>query len=319
MCYSALVRQDLQWLTKRYGAEIAWEIFEELFLRRLDDPDVKLCRALDVFVMRMEDERALKSQTYIEQYRVQQAHAWEQELFEQRTRLTTAQRKLAKKETKEARKNERIATDKIATLSTKLTTLRSDGVDTRDTRIFRMTYAPVIVGEGERRMIRPMRYLCRLPGTPPGFDEKYPGIYNARRDSLNAFWAPLYKRNHGLLVADCFFEKVERHVYERRELMAGERPSFFDLRFDPNSGEPMTIACVWAHWTGEGGPVLDSFAAITDDPPPEVLATGHTRCVIPVKEENVKEWLSPGKVGERRLEEILSERGVPYFEHRIAA
>jgi len=103
----------------------------------------------------------------------------------------------------------------------------------------------------------------------------------------------------------CFFEKVERHVYERRGLAAGERPSFFDLQFDPNSGEPMTIACVWAHWTGEGGPALDSFAAITDDPPPEVLATGHTRCVIPVKEENVTEWLSPGRVGERRLEEIL--------------
>ena len=155
--------------------------------------------------------------------------------------------------------------------------------------------------------------------TPPSFDEKYPGIYNARRDSLNAFWAPLYRRNHGILVADCFFEKVERHVYERRELAAGERPSFFDLRFDPNSHEPMTIACVWAHWTGEGQPALDSFAAITDNPPPEILATGHTRCVIPVKEENVREWLSPGQVGEGRLGEILSERGVPFFEHRIAA
>src|ERR1700722_11999960 len=167
MCYSALVRQDLQWLVKRYGAQIAWEMFEELFRKRLDDRDIKLCRALDVFMMRMEDERALKSQTYIERYRVQQAHAWEQELFQQRTRLTTAQRKLAKKETKKARKSERIATDKIATLTAKLATLRSDAVDAPDMRIFRMTYAPVIVGEGERRVIRPMRYLCRLPGTPP--------------------------------------------------------------------------------------------------------------------------------------------------------
>jgi putative SOS response-associated peptidase YedK len=319
MCYSALVRQDLQWLVKRYGAEIAWEMFEELFRKRLDDPGIKLCRALDVFVMRMEGERALRSQAYIEQYRVQQAHAWEQELFQQRTRLTTAQRKLAKKETKEARNHERIATDKIATLTAKLATLRSDALDTPDMRIFRMTYAPVIVGEGERRLIRPLRYLCRLPGTPASFDEKYPGIYNARRDSLNAFWAPLYRRNHGILVADCFFEKVERHVYERRELAAGEKPSFFDLQFDPDSHEPMTIACVWAHWTGEGQPALDSFAAITDNPPPEILATGHTRCVIPLKEANVREWLSPGRVGEGRLGEILSTRGVPYFEHRIAA
>ena len=26
MCFSAMVRQDLQWLAKRYGAEIAWEM-----------------------------------------------------------------------------------------------------------------------------------------------------------------------------------------------------------------------------------------------------------------------------------------------------
>jgi putative SOS response-associated peptidase YedK len=46
------------------------------------------------------------------------------------------------------------------------------------------------------------------------------------------------------------------------------------LHFNPNSGVPMTIACVWSHWTHESEPELYSFAAITDDPPPEVLATG---------------------------------------------
>jgi hypothetical protein len=69
MCYSALVRQDLQWLAKRYGAEIAWEMFEELYRQRLDDPDIQFARALDVHVLRMQSEAALKSQSYIETYR----------------------------------------------------------------------------------------------------------------------------------------------------------------------------------------------------------------------------------------------------------
>jgi putative SOS response-associated peptidase YedK len=121
------------------------------------------------------------------------------------------------------------------------------------------------------------------------------------------------------MVIDGFFENVPRHLYEKRELAAGERETNVVLHFNPNSGEPMTIACLWAHWTGEGEPELDSFAAITDEPPPEVLATGHTRCVISLKEENVREWLSPAGVSKDRLEQILSDRAAPYYEHRIAA
>ena len=91
------------------------------------------------------------------------------------------------------------------------------------------------------------------------------------------------------------------------------------LHFNPNTGSPMTIACVWSHWTHENEPDLYSFAAITDEPPPEVLTTGHTRCVISIKDENVAEWLSPEQTSKPRLEEILSDRMTPYYEHRIAA
>src|SRR5580692_71894 len=100
MCFSALVRQDLQWLVKRYGAEIAWEMFEELYRQRLEDPDIQFARALDVYVMRMQSEQARKCQAYIEAFRTNQARIWEQELFKQRKRLVDAQRKLQTKETK---------------------------------------------------------------------------------------------------------------------------------------------------------------------------------------------------------------------------
>ena len=99
----------------------------------------------------------------------------------------------------------------------------------------------------------------------------------------------------------------------------GERESKKVLHFQPDSGEPMTIACLWSHWTHESEPELYSFAAITDEPPPEVLATGHTRCVISIREDNVREWLVPERATKERLEQILSQRVAPFYEHRVAA
>lgn len=320
MCYSALVRQNLTWLAKRYGAEVAWELFQDLFRRRLDDDGVQFSRALDVHVMQMTEEKARVSQEYIEQYRAKQARAWEQELFKQRKRLVDAQRKLQIKETKAARNDERIATEKMAALSGKLSGLHSEQIAGDDARIFpKKYYVPVVTNDGDRLVIRPMRYLCRLPGKPASYDELYKGCYNARRDNLNGFWSGLYGKNHGVIVVDSFFENVPRHLYEKRELAPGERESNVVLNFNPNTGVPMTIACLWAHWTHPREPELYSFAAITDEPPPEILATGHTRCIVSLKEENVREWLSPEQASKERLEQILSDRVTPYYEHRVAA
>jgi putative SOS response-associated peptidase YedK len=320
MCYSALVRQNLLWLARHYGAEVAWEMFEELYRQRAEGADIQVSRALDVHVLQMNDERARRSQAYIEQYRAARSRMWEQELFKQRKRLADAQRKLQTKETKSARNEERIATDKIAALAGKLSSLRSEQLRPDDSRIFPKKYfVPLIVSEGGRRLIRPMRYLCRLPGKPSNYDDRFDGTYNARRDNLGGFWSSLYGKNHGVMVIDSFFENVPRHLYEKRELAPGEKESNLVLHFNPNNGVPMTVACLWSHWTHPSEPELYSFAAITDTPPPEILATGHTRCVIALKEENVAEWLGPDQVSRARLEEILSDRQTPYYEHRIAA
>ena len=44
---------------------------------------------------------------------------------------------------------------------------------------------------------------------------------------------------------------------------------------------------------GAWEPELLSFAAITDEPPAEVAAAGHDRCVIPIKPEQLDAWLNP--------------------------
>ena len=64
---------------------------------------------------------------------------------------------------------------------------------------------------------------------------------------------------------------------------------------------------------------LDSFAAITDDPTPEVAATGHQRTIITIQEQYLSEWLSPQALSRDRLEYILSDKEVPYYVHQVAA
>jgi putative SOS response-associated peptidase YedK len=83
----------------------------------------------------------------------------------------------------------------------------------------------------------------------------------------------------------------------------------------------MLLACLWSHWTDRAGkePDLLSFALITDDPPPEVLAAGHDRCPIPIKEENIDAWLNPDPLNLAAQYSILLDRERPYYEHRMAA
>ena len=81
----------------------------------------------------------------------------------------------------------------------------------------------------------------------------------------------------------------------------------------------MLVACVWDRWTKPNEPDLYSFAAITDEPTPEVAATGQQRTVITLQEKFLSEWLSPGQVSPERLEEILTAKETPYYVHQIAA
>jgi len=72
-------------------------------------------------------------------------------------------------------------------------------------------------------------------------------------------------------------------------------------------------------WSLDERDELYSFAAITDEPPPEVAAAGHDRCIIPIKPENLDAWLAPDPGNLAALHAILDDRDRPYYEHRMAA
>jgi putative SOS response-associated peptidase YedK len=172
-----------------------------------------------------------------------------------------------------------------------------------------------------------MRYQCRLAGKPSFYDTKFPGTYNACKDNLEGFWKEQFGASHAVMVANASFENVSKHKMEGRELGTGENEENVILEFRPRPTQEMLVACLWSH-RQEGEESLLSFAAITDDPPAEVAATGHDRCIIPIKTENLDAWLSPSSnlavsgacVRSASFDGvILDDRARPFYEHRLAA
>jgi putative SOS response-associated peptidase YedK len=163
-----------------------------------------------------------------------------------------------------------------------------------------------------------MRYHLRAHGKPAGTDRRYPGLYNARRDNLEGYWRNLFARQHAVCVIQSFYENVALNDFEKRALKRGEKPQNRVLHFNPQPASAMFIACLWDRWQSPGQPDLYSFAAITDEPPPEVAATGHNRCIIPLKPQNLSAWLTPG-AEPASYYALLDDRERPYYAYELAA
>lgn len=320
MCYSAQVVAEYQAYVRLFGAGLSLEEFYDLFWRRAREAYMaEIPKAMEDAFANPQTEREREIKALIDEFRVSQANKYEQTLFEQKTRLVEAQRKLETKVTKAAQESQRIATKKIDWARDKLADLRRTEHRKIDSRIFPDWYAPVMVMEEGRRVIKPMRYHCLPAGRPEFFDRKYPGTFNARRDSLETYWKGVFGVSHGVLLATGFYEHVMRHKAEGRELAPGEAEQDVVIEFKPQGMGDMLVACLWSRWTSPGKPNLLSFAAITDEPPPEVAAAGHDRCIIPLRLENLDAWLSPNPADLIGSYAILDDRERPYYEHRMAA
>lgn len=319
VCYSAQIESDYREYVRLYGADVSIREFVRLYWERRNGAKVRIPKAMDAVFEEARSPEEREVREMIREFNAAEASRLEQEIFKQKKRLADAERTLKVRTTKAASESRRIAGDKIEWALGKLADLRRTEPTSEDARIFPGWYAPVLVVENGRRVVKPMRYQCRLPGKPASFDAKYPGTYNARRDSLEGYWKQQFGHSHGIVIVNAFFENVSRHAMEKRELATGEKEENVVLEFRPLPTQNMLVACLWSHWEGAGEPALDSFAAITDAPPQEIAAAGHDRCIIPIKPENVGAWLNPDAGNLRALYEILDDRERPYFEHRLAA
>jgi putative SOS response-associated peptidase YedK len=319
MCYSAQIRADYRKFVLMFGATMSIREFVELFYKRQTDSKIKIPKAMELAFADPQTPEEFEIKALIDGYHAGQAIQLEQDLFKQRKRLADAERALQVKVTKTATESQRIATSNISKARLKLDDLRRSTVLDRDARIFPLVYAPVMVVQNGQKVVMPMRYGCRPQGRPASYDIEYPGTYNARRDNLEKFWRKQFGYTHGVMVVNAFYENVNRHRMEGRELAPGEKVENVVLEFKPTPTQDMLVACLWSRWTSPGQPDLLSFAAITDEPPPEVAAAGHDRCIIPIRPENVDAWLNPDPKNLDALYAILDDREQPYYEHRLAA
>ena len=158
-----LFRQDPSQLSRvratlqcRHGHR---DVQAPLFRARIGG-DIKVPKAVDAAFSGVDDEIS----ALIAAYRSVRARKLETDLFEQRTRLAAAEKKLAVKVTKKASEDVRIATDKVDAATRGLDDLRRQDLQERDSRIFPGWYAPVLIELDGKRLVVPMRYRCRIRG-----------------------------------------------------------------------------------------------------------------------------------------------------------
>ena len=314
MCYSAQVAQVVRKLHRNLGIRLDYAEAERLFFQRLEEPTLNISRGFEANFSHPTTEQGRRIRAAIETHRERTAAKLEKDLFLQKTRLADGRRSLEQKATKRAREDVRIAAGKIEAFTAKLGDLRRVEPSQRDDRVFPMMFAGVIVRQHGEHLLTPMRYGCRPEGKPAFYDKKYPGLYNARRDSLNGFWSGQFGRQHAILLVDSFYENVRLHAMQGRELRDGESERNVVLQFTPHPAQTLYVACLWSHWKGQPFD-LRSFAAITDEPPADVAAAGHDRCIVNLRPEQVEAWLSPEGRSMEELQRILSDRDVPVLQH----
>ena len=310
MCYSAQVYAAARKYRRLTGADISNKEFAKLFFidqgknpYRKKRPKVARATEIDFLVDGPEEIAAS-----IREWDALEMAELEQELWKQKKRVADGERKLQTKVTKAAENDVRVGTDKMAKIQARIDALKRREPKPSDNRMFPGYFVPVLVMEDGKKVVKPMRYQCRPAGKPAFYDTKYPGTYNARRDNLEGFWKGEFGTSHGLIIADVFYENVE--VDGKNQVLA----------FTPRGGGPMFIACLWSHWTDPTGkePDLLSFAAITDEPEPEVAAAGHDRTIINIKPEHIETWLSPEGRPLSELYAIFDDKQHPYYEHQVA-
>jgi putative SOS response-associated peptidase YedK len=307
MCYSAKVEQNIRDLARHFAATLDYSEVERLMLERLAGRPIRLARGFEWNFSSPQSSLERRIQELDTEYRSKKTAELEQEVFKQKKRLADAQRKLKVRQTKAALNEQRVATSKIEASLERIALLTGTQPHEDDNRIFPMTYAPIILRRDGGNTITLARYHLRQQGKPAFTDQKFPGLYNARRDNLERFWRSEFGHTHALMVVDSFYENVER---DHKNVV---------LHFTPRPAYQMLVACLYAEWSDPQEGRLLSFAAVTDEPPPEIKAAGHDRCIINLRQENVEAWLTPQGRSDEELQKLLSDRQTPYYEYEVMA
>lgn len=300
MCYSALIKADLQRQALRFAARGDLAAFYSIYKQRLSDPSLKIPVGLDrYFVLSNDPEEsriaplARQFHEEIRERRRAELRATEHEL----RALTAGKPTAAAKKKIQARERRR---EKLL----HQIDFSFDRISPLDERIFPGYFAPVVLERKGERLLAPMRYRVRRPD---GGEVPYQyNVFNARRDSLltAATWRPLFGHSHAIFPFTKFFEWVERDG-EKRE-----------ISFAPENRAGMWAAALYSQ-PRDGGYL--SFAMVTDEPPPEVARAGHDRCPIFLEEPQIPAWLRPAAQSREALLSLLEKKEKAFYLNALVA
>src|SRR5476651_2129858 len=161
MCYSAQIQANYKKYVRLWGADIDIKEFVRLYWLRQEGAKLKIPKGMDASFSDPQDFDEQKIKALINEFDTLQVSKLQQELFKQRKRVADAERTLQTKITKAATESQRIASRKIEWSMGKLADLRRTELIDEDSRIFPGWYAPVMIVENGKCVIKPMRYQCR--------------------------------------------------------------------------------------------------------------------------------------------------------------
>ena len=177
-----------------------------------------------------------------------------------------------------------------------VTDLRSDDFEQFfDQLIVPHRPAPVIVVDGDKVIVKPMRFSL-IPRWSKEVKPKF-ATHNARIESVvdKPTWRDAFQKRHCIVPLTHFLEPI----YE------GDNAGFM-VAFHRPKGEWLNAAGIWEEWASkETGEVVESFSIITTDPPPYIAEVGHDRCPIFLDDTTASEWLRLNEKPQKMVEFLL--------------
>lgn len=302
-----MIESDLRELERHFGGRVDWESLRDAYFMRDKYPGAMIPSAIDTYLIQNAQTPLQKNLAKMAKahYRAEiEKFAKKLKKYEQDVKDFEAKIKVGSK-----------AKGLVASLEKRRETVQwhkekieyYEKIEEQGApRVFPNFFAPVIV-QDEGYAIRFKRYhLCPKSGkelTPFKYN-----LFNARKDRLldARTWKPIFGKQHALFPFYRFYESVE-----------GETGEAQIIYFQPENEELMWAAALFETTKVAAG-TLHTFAAITDEPPPEVAETGHDRCPVFLAEEYVDPWLNPGRFSQAELLKLLDSVVPTYFKHELA-
>ena len=309
MCYSAMIEADLRKLERRFGAKIDLDNLQIAFEMRDVYKSAMIPSAIDTYII-----QNAKTPTEKRLAKMAKSH-YKAEIEKFSAKLKKYEQDVKDFEAKIKAGSK--AKDLKASLEKRKATVEwhkekidyYEKIDEQGApRVFPNFYAPVVVKDDKQAWIRLMRYqLCPRSGKELNAF-KY-NLFNARKDRLkdSSTWKAVFGKQHGIFPFYRFYESVE-----------GKNGEAKPIYFEPKHGDLMWAAALFEKSKIKEGE-LWSFAAITDEPPPEVAAAGHDRCPVYINEKSFESWLNPSGSTKDELFSILDSVEQTYFQQHDAA